>query len=183
LPEVPGRARVPRGGARRGAHRGPAAGRLRRATYGARDSAHLAALGARRYPPGRMAMAQTEERPAPPTQADRDALAREWRRLGRAATAVAALTSPAAFVVLYVVNDLPLWLSIALTIFLVLAFRGAVDIICHRFIPRPSMYDATPEQAAEDVLFRRRRWFWRTTFRRLFILGVFLFLVALFVWF
>jgi ATP-dependent Zn protease len=130
-----------------------------------------------------MAMAQTEERPAPPTQADRDALAREWRRLGRAATAVAALTSPAAFVVLYVVNDLPLWLSIALAIFLVLAFRGAVDIICHRFIPRPSMYDATPELAAEDVLFRRRRWFWRTTFRRLFILGVLLFLVALFVWF
>jgi ATP-dependent Zn protease len=128
-------------------------------------------------------MAQTEERSAPPTQADRDALAREWRRLGRAATIVAVLTSPAAFVVLYVVNDLPLWLSILLTLFLVMAFRGAVDIICHRFIPRPSMYDATAEQAAEDVLFRRRRWYWKTKFRHLFILAVILFLVALFVWF
>jgi ATP-dependent Zn protease len=128
-------------------------------------------------------MARTEERLGPPTAADRDALAREWRRLGRAATFVAALTSPAAFVVLYVVNDLPLWLSIALTIFLVLAFRGAVDLICHRLIPRPSMYDATPELAAEDVLFRRRRWYWRTKFRHLLIYGFILFLIALFLWF
>src|SRR3954470_2581061 len=128
-------------------------------------------------------MAGTEERVGPPTAADRDALAREWRRLGRAATAVAAFTSPAAFVLLYVVNDVPLWLSLFLTAFLVLAFRGAVDIICHRLIPRPSMYDATPELAAEDVLFRRRRWYWRTKFRHLAIFGFIFFLIALFLWF
>ena len=75
-------------------------------------------------------MAAREERLGPPTQQDRDALAPEWRRLGRAATIVATLTSPATFVVLYVVNDLPLWLSIALTLFMIAAFRGAVDIIC-----------------------------------------------------
>jgi ATP-dependent Zn protease len=114
---------------------------------------------------------------------DRDALAREWKRLGRAATVVAVLTSPAAFVVLYVANDLPLWLSLFLTAFLVLAFRGAVDIICHRLIPRPSMYDATPEQAADDMLFRRRRWYWRTKFKHLAIYAAIFFALALLAWF
>ncbi|HWH92736.1 MAG TPA: AAA family ATPase [Baekduia sp.] len=123
-------------------------------------------------------MARTEETLGPPTQADRDALAREWRRLGRAATCVAALTSPAAFVVLYVVNDLPLWLSILLTLFLVVAFRGAVDIICHRLIPRPSMYEASPELAAEDVIFRRRRWYWRTKFRHLLLYALIFLAIA-----
>ncbi|HYF25729.1 MAG TPA: hypothetical protein VD931_08340, partial [Baekduia sp.] len=58
---------------------------------------------------------------APPTQPDRDALAREWRRLGRAATAVALLTSPATFAVLHVVNDVALWLSLVLTLLFVAA--------------------------------------------------------------
>jgi ATP-dependent Zn protease len=128
-------------------------------------------------------MAAREERLGPPTQQDRDALAREWRRLGRAATLVATLTSPATFVVLYVVNDLPLWLSIVLTLLFIAAFRGAVDIVCNRLIPRPSMYNATPEQAAEDVLFRRRRWYWRTKFRHLVIYALILFALALFMWF
>jgi ATP-dependent Zn protease len=128
-------------------------------------------------------MAAREERLGPPTQQDRDALAKEWRRLGRAATIVATLTSPATFVVLYVVNDLPLWLSLVLTFLLICGFRGAVDIVCHRLIPRPSMYNATPEQAAEDVLFRRRRWYWRTKFRHLVIYAVIFFILALFMWF
>ncbi|HEY6760478.1 MAG TPA: AAA family ATPase [Baekduia sp.] len=127
-------------------------------------------------------MARTGERPGPPTAADRDALAAEWRRLGRAATVVAALTSPAAFVLLYVVNGVSLWLSLFLTAFLVLAFRGAVDIVCHRLIPRPSMYDATPEQAAEDVLFRRRRWYWRTKFKHLAIYAIILLVLAFCAW-
>ena len=42
-----------------------------------------------------------------------------WRRSGAGWVVprplVATLTSPATFVVLYVVNDLPLWLSILLT--------------------------------------------------------------------
>ena len=110
-------------------------------------------------------------------------LAREWRRLGRAAGICALLTSPATFVLLYVVNDVALWLSILITIFFVVAFRGAVDLICHRLIPRPSMYDATPEQAAEDVLFRRRRWYWRTKFRHIAIFLVILLVIAFIAWF
>src|SRR6185312_8192351 len=40
--------------------------------------------------------------------AEQSALAREWRRLGRAATFVAVLTSPATFAWLYGTNDWPL---------------------------------------------------------------------------
>jgi cell division protease FtsH len=112
-------------------------------------------------------MASNEERLGPPTQQDRDALALEWRRLGRAATFVALLTSPATFALFYIVNDWPLWLSVLLTIAFIAAFRGAIDVLCHKFIPRPSMYGADPEIAAEDVVFRRRRWYWRTKFRRI----------------
>ncbi|MES1193068.1 MAG: ATP-binding protein, partial [Solirubrobacterales bacterium] len=71
------------------------------------------------------------------------------------------------FLVFYVVNDWPLWLSVLLTLLWIAVFRGLVDVVCHRFIARPSMYNATPEEAADDVLFRRRRWYWRTKFRRL----------------
>src|SRR5215210_5870847 len=116
--------------------------------------------------------AAREETLGPPTQEDRDALAQEWRRLGRAATIVATLTSPATFILFYSVNGWPLWLSLLLTIGFVAAFRGFVDVVCHRLIPRPSMYNATPELAAEDVIYRRRRWYWRTKYKRLAWLAV-----------
>jgi cell division protease FtsH len=117
-------------------------------------------------------MRTAEERGGPPTQVDRDLLAAEWRRLGRAATAVAVLTSPATFGLLWVVNDLPLWLSAVLTLPFIAAFRGAIDVLCHRLLPRPSLYDADERLKAEDVVFRRRRWYWRTRFRRLLALLV-----------
>jgi ATP-dependent Zn protease len=112
-------------------------------------------------------MAQTPERFGPPTAEDGSALATEWRRLGRAATFVAILTSPATFGLFYVVNEWPLWLSVVLTVGFIAAFRGFIDVVCHKFIPRPSLYNADEQTAAEDVVFRRRRWYWRTRFRRL----------------
>lgn len=53
------------------------------------------------------------------------ALAGEWRRLDRAATAAA----------------------IPPTILAVAAFRGAVDVLAHWLIPRPSLYGAERDQA------------------------------------
>lgn len=106
------------------------------------------------------------ETPGPSTAATRDGLVLEWRRLGRAATVVALLTSPATFGLFAVVWDLPIWLSLILTIGFIAVFRGLVDVVCHKFIPRPSLYDADPQTAAEDVVYRRRRWYWRTKFRR-----------------
>jgi len=124
-------------------------------------------------------MAVSEENLGLPAQENRDTLALEWRRLGRAATVVATITSPATFLLFYVVNDWPLWLSFLLTLLWIAVFRGLVDVVCHRFIPRPSMYNATPEEAADDVLFRRRRWYWRTKFKRITWFVVILGLVTL----
>jgi cell division protease FtsH len=97
----------------------------------------------------------------------RGALAAEWRRLARVATAVALITSPALFATLYVVNGWPLGWSVLVTFVAVVAFRGLIDVVAYRFIPRPSLYGADEALKAEDVVFRRRRWYWRTRFRRL----------------
>ena len=114
----------------------------------------------------------------PTSRADSDALALAWRRLGRAATAVALCTSPALFLTLTAVNDWPAWLALLVTLFAIAAFRGLVDLICHRLIERPSLYNADERTKAEDVVFRRRRWYWRTRFRRL-VIYAFLALAAL----
>jgi ATP-dependent Zn protease len=114
----------------------------------------------------------------PTSRADSDALALAWRRLGRAATAVAVCTSPALFLTLTTVNDWPAWIALLVTLFAIAAFRGLVDLICHRLIERPSLYNADERTKAEDVVFRRRRWYWRTRFRRL-VLYAFLALAVL----
>jgi ATP-dependent Zn protease len=110
-------------------------------------------------------MASSEERLGPPTQQDRDVLALEWRRLGRAATVVAILTSPALLALLIGVNDWPVGWAVLVTFLAVVAFRGLVDIIAHRFIPRPSLYGADRDALADDAVARRRVWFWRGKFR------------------
>jgi ATP-dependent Zn protease len=88
------------------------------------------------------------------------ALAREWKRLGRAATFVAVLTSPVLFALLYA-GGWSLWVALIATFFAVIAFRGLIDIIAHKLIPRPSVLGATPEELADDATSRRRLWFWK----------------------
>src|SRR3954452_16046777 len=68
------------------------------------------------------------------------ALAREWKRLSRAATVVAVLTSPALLLTFITVNDWPLIWSLVATFFAVVAFRGLIDVVAHRLIPRPSLW-------------------------------------------
>ncbi|MGK2939914.1 MAG: AAA family ATPase, partial [Solirubrobacteraceae bacterium] len=109
------------------------------------------------------------------------ALAGEWRRLGRVATFVAVLTSPAVYLFFTQRMDLPVVVALLLTAFGVVAFRGLIDVIANRLIPRASLYGAEKELQAEDVVARRRHWYWRTKFRRwsvVFVLigGTFLFL-------
>jgi ATP-dependent Zn protease len=107
-----------------------------------------------------------------PTAAERDAqrnaLAAEWRRLARGATLVAILTSPATFALLHVANDWSVGWSIVGTILIIAAFRGLIDVIAHRFVPRASLYGAGRELLDEDVVSRRRLWWWRSLYRRLF---------------
>jgi ATP-dependent Zn protease len=108
----------------------------------------------------------------PQRAADQMALQREWRRLTRAATFVAVLTSPAVFAWLYGVNDWPLGWSLLATFFLVIAFRGFIDVLAHRLIPRATMYGAGRDLQEEDIVSRRRVWYWRTRFRRAITIAV-----------
>ena len=94
-------------------------------------------------------------------------LAREWRRLSRAATFVALLTSPALFVLLYRTDGWSLTGALIGTFLGVIAFRGLVDILVHRLLPRASLQGADKEELAADARARRRLWFWRTMFRRI----------------
>ena len=101
------------------------------------------------------------------------ALAREWKRLGRAATFVAVLTSPVTFTVLYRGADWSFLAALLGTIATVVIFRGLIDVLAHRFIPAPTLYGAEDELKDEDVVSRRRVYYWRRKFRlvwRLFVL-------------
>jgi cell division protease FtsH len=89
-------------------------------------------------------------------------LANQWRRLTRAATAVALITAPAVVVWLNQTEGWSWFWSILAALGLVVCFRGLVDIVFHRLIPRPSLFGLESQQLREeDVVARRRVWFWR----------------------
>src|SRR5919205_358465 len=100
-------------------------------------------------------------------EAEQLALQREWRRLSRAATIVAVMTSPVTFAFFYVQHDWPFGWALLATFVFVIAFRGFMDVLSHRLIPRASLYGAGRELVEEDIVSRRRVWYWRTKFRRL----------------
>src|SRR5436305_2068835 len=107
---------------------------------------------------------------------ERNALATQWRQLTRAATFVALLTSPAFFVILYQRNGWGVLAALVVTLIAVIAFRGLVDVVARKVIPSPSLYGADERITAEDVIAKRRLWYWRTKYRRLTYLA-FLFVV------
>jgi cell division protease FtsH len=109
----------------------------------------------------------------PQRAADQMALQIEWRRLARAATFVALLTSPAVFAWLYGANDWPLLWAFVGTFALIVAFRGFIDVVAHRLIPRASLYGAGRELKEADIISQRRVWYWRTKFRHLTWLALF----------
>jgi ATP-dependent Zn protease len=93
-------------------------------------------------------------------------LASSWRRLTRAATVVALLTSPALVAFFMRQNHWPFWKALLVSLLIVVSFRGLVDLLFRRLIPWPSLFGLESEQAREeDVLARRRTWFWRFWFR------------------
>ena len=93
-------------------------------------------------------------------------LGSQWRSLTRAATMVALLTSPVAFVWFRVHEGLALRYALLLTVIEVAAFRGLVDVAFRRFIESPSLFGAdSPELRAEDVVNRRRSAFWRSAWK------------------
>jgi ATP-dependent Zn protease len=102
------------------------------------------------------------------------ALSYEWRRLTRAATIVALLTAPAFFLVLHDTNHISVLGSILLSALAVLLFRGLVEVISRKFIPWPSLLGANAELKDEDIVARRRYWYWRSKYRKLpfWIIGI-----------
>jgi ATP-dependent Zn protease len=96
----------------------------------------------------------------------------QWRRLMRAATVVALLTSPVVFVWFYERVGWGIGWSLLSTFIGVMAFRGAMDLLFRRFIPWPSLF-GTEDSALheEDVMNRRRAWYWAHKFRVAVFLG------------
>jgi cell division protease FtsH len=94
------------------------------------------------------------------------ALGDQWRSLTRAATVVAVLTSPVAFVWFHEHQGLAVRYALLLTLFEVAAFRGLIDLIFRHFIASPSLFGEEREQLrTEDIVMRRRLSFWRTFWR------------------
>jgi len=94
------------------------------------------------------------------------ALGEQWRGLRRAATFVAILTTPAVFIWLHSHDHISLGWSIVATALVAMAFRGGMDLIFRWFIPRASLFGTDDARLAEeDVLNRRRAWFWRQKYR------------------
>jgi cell division protease FtsH len=120
----------------------------------------------------------TAEETLPPRIASGEhsrALAKQWRGLSRAATLVAALTSPALFVYLYYRQHVALVWALLGTIAAVAAFRGLVDLLMRRAIPWPRLFGTEEAQLQEeDVMARRRVWFWRFWFKWLVRIAVFI---------
>jgi cell division protease FtsH len=107
-------------------------------------------------------------------------LAHEWRRLGRAATIVALLTSPALFAYLRGSLEWSVFWSLIGALAGVVIFRGLIDVLAHRLIPSPTIYGAEKELRDADVVSRRRLWYWRKKFRRLvWLVGIFGFFVLI----
>jgi cell division protease FtsH len=95
------------------------------------------------------------------TEAER-ALSDQWRRFARTATFVAVLTSPAVFVWLHSQQGWELRWAILGTFVVVVAFRGFIDVVFRRLVPWPSLFGTDEARyREEDVVNRRRAWFWR----------------------
>ncbi len=109
----------------------------------------------------------------PSGQATRE-LTLQWRRLIRTATAVAVLTSPVVFIYFHEEVGVRWGWSLFWTFVAVIAFRGLMDIIVRRFIPWPSLFGSDEPQAREeDIVNRRRAWYWGKWFRRItWIVGI-----------
>jgi ATP-dependent Zn protease len=107
-------------------------------------------------------------------------LGNQWRTLRRAATGVALISSPAIFIWLHKHEGWSIGWSLAAALLAVAGFRGLLDLIFHRFIQWPSLFGIdNPRLREEDVVARRRVWFWSFWFKVVY--AVLLVIVAIYV--
>jgi ATP-dependent Zn protease len=96
----------------------------------------------------------------------------QWRRLTRTATAIAVLTSPAAFVWMHYHLGWGVGWSLVATFLLVAAYRGLVEVVLRKMIPWPSLFGTDDAQLrADDAMARRRAWTWRSLYRKVAFFG------------
>ncbi len=106
-------------------------------------------------------------------------LASSWRRLTRAATIVAVITSPALYVWFTQQSDMVWWKALLATLAIVVVFRGFADLLFRRLIPAPSLFGIESQALREeDIVGRRRAWFWRFWFK----IAVFFVVIITVVW-
>jgi hypothetical protein len=109
-----------------------------------------------------MASDQTVSSAPPPALKSDVGLADAWRRLSRVATFVAIITAPAIFIWLHQVVDWSVGWSILATVLIIAGFRGVADVLIRKWIPWPTLFGVDdPRANEEDVINRRRAWFWR----------------------
>jgi len=90
------------------------------------------------------------------------ALAAQLRRLTRAATVVALLASPALFVFYWHALGWRWYWALLVTFGGIVVFRGLVDVFIRRVIPWPSLFGTEDARLTEeDIVNRRRAWFWK----------------------
>jgi ATP-dependent Zn protease len=121
--------------------------------------------------------------PALSAPEEQRALNDQWRALRRSATVVAILCAPAAFIWLWQVKDVSFGWSLVATALAVFAFRGLLDLVFRRFIPWPSLFAVDDARVREeDVVNRRRAWFWRSIFKFVLILAAIVTVVFVIQW-
>jgi cell division protease FtsH len=112
------------------------------------------------------------------------ALASQLRRLTRVATAIALLTSPAAYFWFHRAVGIGIGGSIAATAGCVIGFRGLVDLLVRRMIPWPSLFGTEDSRLREeDIVNRRRSWTWRFYLRAIIFVGGFFTIIFLWKYF
>ncbi len=127
-----------------------------------------------------MATAEAPLAGLPQAEASQE-LAKSWRRLTRAATIVAVATSPVFYVWLTQRNDWVWWKAFIATVAIVVVFRGMADLLFRKLIPNPSLFGIeSRELREEDIVGRRRAWFWRFWFKIFVLFFVVITLVWLF---
>src|SRR5438105_5018008 len=104
----------------------------------------------------------------------------QWRTLTLAATATALVTSPVAYLWFHRQLGWHWQWALVATVGAVAAFRGVVEVGFRRVIPWPSLFGVDDRRLKEeDVLARRRAWFWSRVARATVIVAALVSLVFL----
>jgi ATP-dependent Zn protease len=76
------------------------------------------------------------------------------------------MTAPALFVWFTQQNDWPWWEAALASLGIVIVFRGFAELLFRRLIPWPSLFGVDSDTLREDdIVGRRRAWFWRFWFK------------------